>query len=99
MSAPVQNEQTTEEQKATESMESQASADEQESLWDLSGEITITAWNSSYTAIVEGADSFYGKHPEAKITVEQVADNTKLFTQLTTGTGVPDIMQFQNRVT
>ena len=36
-------------------------------------------------------------HPEAKITVEQVADNTKLFTQLTTGTGVPDIMQFQNR--
>ena len=97
VSAPVQNEQTTEEQKATESMESQASADVQESLWDLSGEITITAWNSSYTAIVEGADRFMEMHPEAKITVEQVADNTKLFTQLTTGTGVPDIMQFQNR--
>ena len=70
---------------------------EQESGWDLAGEITITAWNSSYTAIVEGAKQFMEMHPEAKISVEQVADNTKLYTQLTTGTGVPDIMQFQNR--
>lgn len=65
--------------------------------WDLSGEITVTAWNSSYTAIVEGAKQFMELHPEAVINVEQVADNTKLYTQLTTGTGVPDIMQFQNR--
>ncbi len=65
--------------------------------WDLSGEIKITAWNSSYTAVVEGAKQFMEMHPEAKITVEQVADNTKLYTQLAAGTGVPDIMQFQNR--
>lgn len=69
----------------------------EENSWDLSGEITITAWNSSYTAIVEGAKQFMEMHPEATINVEQVADNTKLYTQLTTGTGVPDIMQFQNR--
>lgn len=69
----------------------------EEAAWDLSGEITVTAWNSSYTAIVEGAKQFMEMHPEAKINVEQVADNTKLFTQLATGTGVPDIMQFQNR--
>lgn len=70
---------------------------EGESSWDLSGEITVTAWNSSYTAVVEGAKQFMEMHPEAKINIEQVADNTKLFTQLATGTGVPDIMQFQNR--
>lgn len=70
---------------------------QQEEEYDLSGTITVTAWNSSYTAIVEGANKFMEMHPEAKINVEQVADNTKLFTQLATGTGVPDIMQFQNR--
>lgn len=68
-----------------------------ETGYDLKGDITITSWNSSYTAIVEGAKKFMELHPEAKITVEQVSDNTKLYTQLATGTGVPDIMQFQNR--
>jgi lactose/L-arabinose transport system substrate-binding protein len=63
----------------------------------LAGEITITSWNSSYTAIVEGAKQFMAMHPEAVINVEQVSDNTKLYTQLATNTGVPDIMQFQNR--
>lgn len=65
--------------------------------YDCAGSITITAWNSSYTAAVEGAKRFMELHPEATIKVEQVADNTKLYTQLATGTGVPDIMQFQNR--
>ena len=74
-----------------------AAEETQEVAWDLAGEINITAWNSSYTAIVEGAKQFMEMHPEAKINVEQVADNTKLYTQLATGTGVPDIMQFQNR--
>lgn len=64
---------------------------------NYAGTITVTAWNSSYTAIVEGAKQFMAAHPEAVINVEQVADNTKLYTQLATGTGVPDIMQFQNR--
>ena len=82
---------------AASSEEEGTEGQETTSDWDLSGEITITAWNTSYTAIVEGANQFMELHPEAKITVEQVADNTKLFTQLTTGTGVPDIMQFQNR--
>lgn len=66
---------------------------------DLSGDIKITSWNSSFTAIEAGAKKFMELHPEAKITVEKVADNTKLYTQLATGTGVPDIMQFQNRDT
>ena len=66
---------------------------------DLTGEITVTAWNSSYTAIVEGAKQFMEAHPGVVINVEQVADNTKLFTQLATGAGVPDIMEFQNRDT
>lgn len=64
---------------------------------NLAGTITITSWNSSYTAIVEGAKQFMAMHPEATINVEQVSDNTKLYTQLATNTGVPDIMQFQNR--
>ncbi|MCE5342602.1 MAG: extracellular solute-binding protein [Eubacteriales bacterium] len=64
---------------------------------NLAGEISITSWNSSYTAIVAGAEKFMEEHPEAKISVEQVSDNTKLYTQLATNTGVPDIMQFQNR--
>ena len=62
---------------------------------NLAGTITITSWNSSYTAIVEGAKQFMAMHPEATINVEQVSDNTKLYTQLATNTGVPDIMQFQ----
>lgn len=69
----------------------------EETSWDLAGEITITSWNSSYTAIVAGAEKFMEMHPEAKITVEQVANNDKLYTQLATGMGVPDIMTFQNR--
>lgn len=69
----------------------------EEASWDLAGEITITAWNSSYTAILEGANQFMEMHPEAKISVEQIANNDKLYTQLATGMGVPDIMTFQNR--
>ena len=85
------------EESANDAEETEGTENAGESSWDLSGEITVTAWNSSYTAIVEGAKQFMEMHPEATITVEQVADNTKLFTQLAAGTGVPDIMQFQNR--
>lgn len=66
---------------------------------ELSGSITVTAWNTSATAIEAGAKRFMEMHPGTDISLSTIPDNNKLFTQLATGADIPDLMQFQNRDT
>lgn len=64
----------------------------------LSGSITISSWNDAADAMAAEAKEFMAENPGTTVTVQKVDSNyTKLYSQLAAGTGVPDVVQMQNR--
>ena len=64
----------------------------------LSGTITVAAWNDAADAMSAEAKEFMSENPGTTVTVQKVDSNyTKLYAQLAAGTGVPDVVQTQNR--
>lgn len=64
----------------------------------LSGTITLAAWNDAATAMQAEAKAFMEKNPGTTVTVQKVDSNyTKLYSQLAANSGVPDVVQLQNR--
>jgi lactose/L-arabinose transport system substrate-binding protein len=64
----------------------------------LSGSITLAAWNDAATAMSAEAKAFMEKNPGTTVTIQKVDSNyTKLYSQLAANSGVPDVVQLQNR--
>ena len=79
---------------------SAASADENASseAAKLSGTITVSGWNDAADALSAEAKEFMSENPGTTVTVQKVDSNyTKLYSQLAANSGVPDVVQLQNR--
>lgn len=64
----------------------------------LSGSITVAAWNDAATSMKAEAAAFMKENAGTTVTVQSVDTNyTKLYTELAAGSGVPDVVQTQNR--
>jgi lactose/L-arabinose transport system substrate-binding protein len=64
----------------------------------LSGTITEASWNDAATAMKAEAAEFMAENPGTTVTVQSVDSNyTKLYAELAAGSGVPDVVQTQNR--
>jgi lactose/L-arabinose transport system substrate-binding protein len=64
----------------------------------LSGTITVASWNDAATAMQAEAKQFMSDNAGTTVTVLSVDSNyTKLYTELAAGSGVPDVVQTQNR--
>jgi lactose/L-arabinose transport system substrate-binding protein len=64
----------------------------------LSGTITVASWNDAATAMQAVAKEFMSENPGTTVNVLSVDSNyTKLYTELAAGSGVPDVVQTQNR--
>jgi len=64
----------------------------------LSGTITVASWNDAATAMQAEAKQFMSDNPGTTVTVLSVDSNyTKLYPELAAGSGVPDVVQTQNR--
>ncbi|MDQ0338642.1 lactose/L-arabinose transport system substrate-binding protein [Caldalkalibacillus uzonensis] len=64
----------------------------------VSGEITVAGWNLAADAMVETAEKFMEKYPDANIKVEYVtSDYDSIIPPLTAGRGAPDVIQIQQR--
>lgn len=63
-----------------------------------SGSITVAAWNDAADAMKAEAKEFMAENPGTTVTVQSVDSNyTKLYPELAAGSGVPDVVQTQNR--
>jgi lactose/L-arabinose transport system substrate-binding protein len=64
----------------------------------LSGTITVASWNDAATAMQAEAKEFMSENAGTTVTVLSVDSNyTKLYPELAAGSGVPDVVQTQNR--
>jgi lactose/L-arabinose transport system substrate-binding protein len=64
----------------------------------LSGTITEASWNDAATAMQAEAKQFMSDNPGTTVTIQSVDSNyTKLYAELAAGSGVPDVVQTQNR--
>lgn len=64
----------------------------------LSGSITVAAWNDAATSMKAEAKEFMSENAGTTVTVQSVDSNyTKLYAELAANSGVPDVVQTQNR--
>lgn len=64
----------------------------------LSGSITVAGWNDAYTSLKAEAEAFMKKNPGTTVKALSVDSNyTKLYSELAANSGVPDVVQMQNR--
>lgn len=64
----------------------------------VSGTITVAGWNDAADALSAEAKEFMSENPGTTVTVQKVDSNyTKLYSQLAANSGVPDVVQLQNR--
>ncbi|ADU26321.1 ABC transporter substrate-binding protein [Ethanoligenens harbinense] len=64
----------------------------------LSGTISVAGWNDAADALSAEAKAFMAENPGTTVNVQKVDGNyTKLYTELAAGSGVPDVVQMQNR--
>lgn len=65
---------------------------------EISGEITVAAWNLAADSLSDTAEKFMEEHPGTKVTIEYTtSDYNSIIPPLTAGQGAPDIVQVQQR--
>ncbi|PPA69634.1 ABC transporter substrate-binding protein [Jeotgalibacillus proteolyticus] len=65
---------------------------------EISGEITVAAWNLAADSLSETAENFMEEYPDATVTIEYTtSDYNSIIPPLTAGRGAPDIVQVQQR--
>lgn len=80
------------------SSKSTSSASSSGSSGKLSGTITVAGWNDAADALSAEAKAFMSENPGTTVDVQKVDSNyTKLYAELAAGSGVPDVVQLQNR--